>query len=322
MSRRTAALVLAFLSCIPSGANASKVIRQGHEGLDFWQGTGRIAAVGIPQQVDLSGEYKVDGTNHDSSTYESALTVRKWKTLTTPQGAKFNTYHLTWTTGDEKVEGIGMTLGSRLYVAYGSENLMLGVAAPFELTAEERPAYDQYAKLARRIEGKQDRYSIKNAPWFAECYNSFLSPGEYPSPEYYELWINAKGNFGDTFIVQMKGDTLEWANHRYFAEGNWRKDNGEVDYSGSELPLHWHVRDIGRNFNIHCRDTDTYQKDVHSKSDVDGASFELDDGTVVMILGGSKGCGYGYFEPKGDQLVGPFAGEFSGKRGSEVLTKK
>src|ERR1044072_6269768 len=99
--------------------------------------------------------------------------------------------------------------------------MMVGGAGPFELADEENAAYDRYTKLAKSIEGKETRFSLKNPPWFADYCNTVLGATGCPDPAYYMLCVNAKGGDGDKFIEQSDGDTLEWASWGYFAHGRW-----------------------------------------------------------------------------------------------------
>jgi hypothetical protein len=136
------------------------------------------------------------------------------------------------------------------------------------------------------------------------------------------MWVSARGSYGDKFITQSDSDTLEWNRWDYFAHGHCLKDNGSVVLSCWEIPLHWYVRGMGRDFNVHCRDADRYEKDIETDSDVDGSSFELADGTVLMILGGNKDCGFGYYVAKDGHLTGEYASQFKPGRGTETLTRQ
>jgi len=303
-------------SLVQAGADPDSIAR------DFWLGVGRVTILGAAPRKppDLSGAYKVEGGTEKK--YSTTLDMKRTKTFTTPQGAKFNVYELTWNFNDGKVKGVGMMLGSRFYVGYGSENLMLGVAAPFAVMPAEQPAYDHYRELMHKIKGKQEqwRYFIKDPPWFAGHYRASVATG-YPEPEYYMLWVNPKGGYGQKFVGRLIGEaSVPWSHGLYYGSGTWLKDNGEPDDSGSEMPPHWHIRTNGQNFNVHCRETETYKKGVEKDSDVDGTSFVLDDGTVVMILGGNDQCGVSYYEVRDKTLVGTFVQQFTDGRGVETLT--
>ena len=281
--------------------------------MDFWTAVGRFARAGAATDADsppdLSGTYAVQGST-GSKTYSTTMDISRWKTYTTPLGAKFNVYKTRYNWSDGKVTGIGVLLGHRFYAAYGSEHLALYMAAPFTLSEDEKPAYARYRDAYRLAEaknataGRHTLFEVKDKPWFAESYQGGAA---FPDPAYFALWVAPFGSYGYKFYGSMP----RFAEGKYFVGGYFLKDNGKEETLGLN-PSRWQISQIGENYKIVQKETDS--------DAVDGTAMPLDDGIVVMVLGGNDDCGVGVYDIKNNTLTGPYTSQYGKDRGSETLT--
>ena len=304
------------------------------EARDFWTGFGRYNSAALEKAVafkreipDLSGAYEVNGAGSDpTKTYNTTLDVSRSKTLTTPEGAKINVYKLTWNWSDRKVTGIGVLLGSRLYVGYGSPVLGLYLVAPLVLSSDELQRYNEYWDFYEKEYKKRGiaearngvyGFKVKNAPFFVEL-TSKREPR--PDPAYYALWVTPNPGYGSNILRSMP----EWKEGRYFVPGTFLNDDG--DPSDKVLfSVSWYVGRMGVNYRVLEVPNTSPRAEAgdlvaHGKDEIDGTAFVLEDGTVLMLMGGNDKCGVGYYEVKDKKLVGVWAEQFAVDRGTETLT--
>jgi hypothetical protein len=292
--------------------------------LDFWFGVGRFVrsyaelTMKPDRPPDLSGTHQVHGypdLEDTTESYDGELTMKKARTITTPQGARLNLYEVTYVWDDEKVKGIGVLIGHRFYLAYGGEHIALSVGAPLRLTSDETPAYQRYVEVrleaARRGREEHEIFEIKNAPWFKELY--MWREGLDPVPAHYFLWFEAKGGQGYTIYQNV----AEWSAGDFPMAGWFYGDDGKDKES---LTGRYHgtlrIAEMGRNSRVE----ETGQRVRGNDWELDGVALDLPDGTVVMLLGGNDDAGVGWYDIVGTTFRGPYATHGAEIRGLETLT--
>jgi hypothetical protein len=319
-------VVLMLLTAVgPMSAQSTEV-----PGIDFWVGAGRLVRNSIDllapkaDPPDLSGSYQVSGRGVDTTKeYSTTLDIKRWRTLTTPFGAKFNEYEITWNWSNGATKGIGVFLGSRLYVQYGSERAALHVIAPLALAPEEKQQYREFWDAKARLKKGE---SFKNPPWLKDLTFKY-EPVVHDI--YYDLWFTPKGGYGQEFVnVVADGEPMTaWTEGVFVADGNYIQNDGHLSWTGSGGVRNvdyyvnfWHVSQHGDNFTVLQRQHPVLKPNAkEEEDDLDGGAFAVGDGTVVMLLGGNPSAGYGYYEIRGKTLVGPYAERDGSGQGDETL---
>jgi len=325
MHRAALALVALHLghAALPGGALWGQ---QDAQGTDFWIGVGRFRTsilVEAPKEPpDLSGTYQVLGfpnTGDTSRSYQTTMTMKRKKVVETPQGGKITWYEVRYHL-DDPVDGVMLHIGSRLYLAYGSKNIALGVGAPMVLTPEEERA----ARAARAMQlkvsdankdyGDNITHFSKGAPWFSatkvDRADHFHIPSDVPwtASGFYMLWFNPRNTYGHEVYRGLQ----PWAPGTYrFTSYNLKKGNEGSHWDGGTLIIKPH----GQNFYV-----EQQYGYGPNKGSIDGTAHQLDDGTVVLVIGGGESGGAGYYEFGSGTLSGQYWSWGSNALGTEILT--
>jgi hypothetical protein len=323
---RTAVALLTLQLGLATLPSAPLWSQQDNQGTDFWIGVGRfrtsILADAPTDPPDLSGAYQVHGfarPGDTSSAYQTTVTVKRKKIVETPQGAKIAWYQIRYN-WDEPVDAVGVHIGQRLYLAYGSKNIALGVGAPMVLTPQEEPAARAARAIQLEVSAANQNYDdnvshfSKGAPWFSgtkvDGADHFHVPSDLPftTSGFYALWFNARDTYGHEVMPGLD----PWADGTYrITSYNLKKRN-----EGS----HW---DVGRF--VVAANGENFQIEEQygygpNKGSIHGTAHRLEDGTVVWVLGGGENCGAAYYDFVNGALSGVYWIWGGSVTGTETLT--
>lgn len=327
-SRRLIALALLALINLPAGPAAAQDPTP--RALDYWVGVGRFQLPGQPETpadpVDLSGDYQVDGANpgEGAGSYTTTMTLKRDKTLETPQGGKINLYKVRYQWPESPTDGVALHIGHRLYLAYGNENIMLTVGAPYTLTEAEQAAGNRARGLeakaaeANRNSGKYTYYYTKGTPWFAgvkwgdEDFVFEATSAPLDATSHFFVWASPQDQWGTEFYFSMPDlaegdyDLTGWM----MKKGNQSLNGSKALYSGNLV-----VAPRGEVFAT----VQTYRQ-TGDPVEIHGALIKLDDGTVAGVMGGSDSTGVAVYEYADGKLVGRWCTLYGSVLSSETLT--
>jgi hypothetical protein len=307
-------LALALTTSLPA--------QQAAQADDFWEGIGRFRLTEKPKEpVDLSGRYTHSGIfPGDTTTWTSTISLKRTKTVETPQGGKINIYEIKYDAWDG-LYGLVMQIGKRLYLAYGSKNIELAVAAPLVLQPAEMSAWRKttslYEAADKKNKGKGNAwYEVDDAPWFAGVeWNKHSVPAgtldaAWDGTGYYAFWMEYDALWGENFYPGLKrwgaGEyrlssfILDKGNQACGGNNCWNRGRLMITENGKN----WQLREISG---------------LGDKRDIDGTAHELPDGTVVWVIGGSESAGAGWLEVNAGGLAGTYWGWGDGRLATHRL---
>lgn len=301
-----------------------------HRALDYWIGVGRFRLPGQPDSpadpVDVSGDYRVDGVNPgaDGGPYEAKLTLKRDKTIETPQGGKIALYKVRYQWPESNTDGVALHIGHRLYLAYGSENIMLTVGAPYALTEAEQAAGNRARGVeaksaeANRNAGKYTYYFTKGTPWFAgvtwgdEDFVFDKSAAPLDATSHFFIWASPQDQWGTEFYFGLE----DLAEGDYKLTG-WMMKKGNQSLNGAKAVYGGNlaVTPSGEVFAV----VQTYRQ-TGDPNVIDGTLIKLGDGTVAGVMGGGDGTGVAVYEYVDGKLLGRWGTLYGSVLSTETLT--
>jgi len=305
MTRTTVTALVLLLAGVPLAA------QQRVPAADYWVGMGRfttgLAGEAPKEPIDLGGRYDLSGViPGDTATWTSAISLKRVKTVETPQGGKINLYEYKYD-GIKDVQGLAMHVGRRLYIAYGSKNIGLGVGAPLVLTDNEAAALHKTHMLAAdawRKNSKDDNrvYGVKNSPWFAGVKHgdddmvNFDHTKPVDASGFYSFWMAFDATWGEYFLWELDG----WGAGESKVTGYVLKQGNQTCGTGCWFAGRMSISPSGSNWYI-----DEWRS-YPSKYEIDGTAHQLPDGTVVWVIGGGPSAGAGWYDVVDGKLTGRY----------------